>query len=290
MVKKKELLKPTNDYVFCRIFGYKGNEDITKDLLESITNEKYNSIIIENQIRTAKSFNNDKVGILDIRAENNEYIFNIEMQVARYEDMPDRMLWYWAKLYSSDVKHAEKYSEARKVISILIADFNLDVLKDIKRYHSSWHIREDELSTIILTKKFEMHIIELKKLEVNIKQQGNKKLEQWLRFIRNPERGKESCMYEEIEKARKVLEDISQDEEERKLAEQREVWKIDQNSQLYSATKKGREEGIKEGREEGISKNKKETAKRMLEKNYDIDTIVEITQLSKEDIEKLKDE
>lgn len=290
MVKKKELLKPTNDYVFCRIFGYKGNEDITKDLLESITNEKYNSIIIENQIRTAKSFNNDKVGILDIRAENNEYIFNIEMQVARYEDMPDRMLWYWAKLYSSDVKHAEKYSEARKVISILIADFNLDVLKDIKRYHSSWHIREDELSTIILTKKFEMHIIELKKLEVNIKQQCNKKLEQWLGFIRNPERGKESCMYEEIEKARKVLEDISQDEEERKLAEQREVWKIDQNSQLYSATKKGREEGIKEGREEGISKNKKETAKRMLEKNYDIDTIVEITQLSKEDIEKLKDE
>lgn len=286
MVKKKELLKPTNDYVFCRIFGYKGNEDITKDLLESITNEKYNSIIIENQIRTAKSINNDKVGILDIRAENNEYIFNIEMQVARYEDMPDRMLWYWAKLYSSDVKHAEKYSEARKVISILIADFNLDVLKDIKRYHSSWHIREDELSTIILTKKFEMHIIELKKLEVNIKQQGNKKLEQWLGFIRNPEHGKESCMYEEIEKARKVLEDISQDEEERKLAEQREVWKIDQNSQLYSAAKRGREEG----REEGRSESKKEIAKRMLEKNYDIDTIVEITQLSKEDIEKLKDE
>ena len=278
MVKKKELLKPTNDYVFCRIFGYKGNEDITKDLLESITNEKYNSIKIENQIRTTKNFNNDKIGILDIRAENNEYIFNIEMQVAKYENMPDRMLWYWAKLYSSDIKHAEKYSGARKVVSILIADFNIDVLKDIKRYHSSWHIREDELSTIILTKKFEMHIIELKKLEVNIKQQGNKKLEQWLRFIRNPEHREESCMYEEIEKARKVLEDISQDEEERKLAEQREVWKIDQNSQLYSATQKGREEA------------KKETAKRMLEKNYDIDTIVDITQLSKEDIEKLKEE
>ena len=31
-----KLLKPTNDYVFKRIFGYVGNEDITKALLMSI--------------------------------------------------------------------------------------------------------------------------------------------------------------------------------------------------------------------------------------------------------------
>lgn len=280
MVEKKELLKPTNDYVFCRIFGYKGNEDITKDLLETITDEKYDSIEIENQIRTAKNFNSDKAGILDIRAVNNNYIFNIEMQVAKYEDMPDRMLWYWAKLYSSDIKKKQKYSEARRVISILIADFNLEVLRDIKRYHSSWHIREDELSTIILTKKFEMHIIELKKLEVNVKQQGNKKLEQWLGFIKNPGHREESCMYEEIEKARKVLEDISQDEEERKLAEQREVWEIDYNSQLYSAAKNGREEG----KHEACRNN----AKKMLEEGFDIDTIIRITDLSRDEIEELK--
>ncbi len=38
---KQTLLNPTNDYVFGRIFGYKGNKKITKGLLESITNEKY---------------------------------------------------------------------------------------------------------------------------------------------------------------------------------------------------------------------------------------------------------
>lgn len=30
MVKDKAML-PTNDYVFKRLFGYKGNEEITKD-------------------------------------------------------------------------------------------------------------------------------------------------------------------------------------------------------------------------------------------------------------------
>ena len=33
--------------------------------------------------------------------------------------------------------------------------------------YTSWHIREDEFSEIILTEKLELHIIELKKLEVN---------------------------------------------------------------------------------------------------------------------------
>ena len=127
-----------------------------------------------------------------------------------------------------------------------------------------------------MTTKFELHIIELKKLEVNIKQQGNEKLEQWLGFIKNLELGKEASMYEEIEKARKVLEEISQDEEERKLAEQREIWRIDYNSDMYSAELRGEYEG------------RKATAKRMLEKGFSIETIEEITKLTKEEIERIK--
>lgn len=83
-------------------------------------------------------------------------------------------------------------------------------------------------------------------------------------------------MYEEIEKARKVLEEISQDEEERKLAEQREIWRIDYNSDMYSAELRGEYEG------------RKATAKRMLEKGFSIETIEEITKLTKEEIERIK--
>ena len=37
MENKKELLKVTNDYVFRRIFGQKGNEDITRGFLKAVT-------------------------------------------------------------------------------------------------------------------------------------------------------------------------------------------------------------------------------------------------------------
>ena len=43
-------------------------------------------------------------------------------------------------------------------------------------------------------------------------------------------------------------------------------------------------DGIKEGIKEGVIK----TAKAMLEKNIPIETIMEITELTKEEIEKLK--
>lgn len=36
LIVKKKLLSPQNDYVFKRIFGFVGNEEITKGLLNSI--------------------------------------------------------------------------------------------------------------------------------------------------------------------------------------------------------------------------------------------------------------
>lgn len=48
------------------------------------------------------------------------------------------------------------------------------------------------------------------------------------------------------------------------------------------------EEGLEKGKKEGLEKGKKETAKKMLEKGFDIDLIVEITGLSRIEIEKLK--
>ena len=48
-----------------------------------------------------------------------------------------------------------------------------------------------------------------------------------------------------------------------------------------------RKAGLKEGLEEGINQNKIETAKKMKEENIPLDTIVKITSLAKEEIEKL---
>ena len=103
----------------------------------------------------------------------------------------------------------------------------------------------------------------------------------------------------EIKKAKKVLEEISQDGKERYLAELREKYIMDQKAiedagydkGLNAGYDKGLNEGIEKGKKEGISQGQKkktlEIAKKMKEQGIDIETIKDITDLTIEEITKL---
>ena len=82
-----------------------------------------------------------------------------------------------------------------------------------------------------------------------------------------------------VKKAEKELEYLSGDEETRRLAELREKAIRDELAAIAQA--------IDEGRNEGISYEKIKFAKKMLEKKMDIALIMEMTGLTKEEIEKL---
>ena len=59
------------------------------------------------------------------------------------------------------------------------------------------------------------------------------------------------------------------------------------NTQLYRATQEGINIGISQGINQGLQKRNIEIAKSMLKKNMDIEDIIDITGLSKEEIKKL---
>ena len=98
-----------------------------------------------------------------------------------------------------------------------------------------------------------------------------------------------------VKKAEKELEYLSGDEETRRLAELREKAIRDELAAIAQARDEGKSEGfslgISKGRSEGIiegeSQNTIKIAKKMLEKQIDIALIMEITGLTKEEIEKL---
>ena len=98
----------------------------------------------------------------------------------------------------------------------------------------------------------------------------------------------------EIVKAKKVLEEISQDEHERYLAELREKYILDQNN--IEATgydkglKQGKKEGIKKGREEGKEESKKEIAKEMIKEKMPLEVISKITKIPKKELQEIKKE
>lgn len=101
MENKKELLKVTNDYVFKRIFGQKGNEDITRGFLIAVTKVEYNNIDLEDTPILERDLIENKMGILDVKVvANKENNIDIEMQVTKSEYIAERILWYWSKLYA----------------------------------------------------------------------------------------------------------------------------------------------------------------------------------------------
>ena len=104
---------------------------------------------------------------------------------------------------------------------------------------------------------------------------------------------------EEIKKAKEQLDKISQDENERRLAELREKAVRDEmairDSGIKEGYKKGLEDGEKKGEEKGFIEGKKNGAleekisidKNMLKANIDKKNISEITGLNIDEIENM---
>lgn len=277
--------------MFKRIFGHIGNEDITASLISSIVDKKITNVKLDNSTILEKDLFDDKVGILDIRAKiDNKINCNIEMQVVDKNNIEKRMLFYWSKMYSSNIKAGKDYSTLEKTIVILISDYELESLKKIPKYQTKWQIREEKYHQIILTDVMELYIIELPKF-MKYKENSKERMNSWLKFIENPEVVKMD-EHVEINKAKKELEKISNNAHERYLAELREKYILDQKATESAGYVKGKKDGKKEGLTEGLTKGKAEAtnlvAKKLLEQGIAIEIISQATGLKKEEIEKLQ--
>lgn len=106
------------------------------------------------------TYKGDKRSILDIRARTDTGTFlNIEIQVSGQQFIDRRMLYYWSKIYGSQLAQGEHYTMLNKTIGISILDYELKANQSIK-YHTTYGLKEIE-KDFLLTDVMELHIIEL---------------------------------------------------------------------------------------------------------------------------------
>lgn len=291
--KEVDMLPLSNDYVFKRIFGKGGNEKILKSLLEAILKISIQKIEIKNP-EIPKETINEKLSILDIRAEINEdTVVDIEMQVGNSVAIDRRLVVYNAKLIAGDIKVSEKYQNAKDTIVICIINDNvvkrnaylsLAMLKyeetDEIRYVDMGYKKEEKY----LTDMVKYYIIELPKFKKK-KPKVADLLEKWLYVIGGDKKMMEECKKEneEIKEAVEQLTQMSADEYERELYEIRERSRLTYNTEMYEARRKGLEEGIEEGKKQ----DRKEIAKKMKEEGIDVELIKKITGLTEKEINSL---
>ena len=288
--KETKTLSPKLDVVFQALFGEIGNERITKGFLETILKRKIESIDLSKNPILRREFKDDKLGVLDILAElDGKEKCNIEMQLIDQSNIIERILYYWSRLYTRQIKIGEDYSLLKKTIVILITDFEVKNLKEMD-YHSVWKIMDNKTGGKILTDKLEIDIIELPKIKGREKEKD--KLLDWLYFLENPksERVTEKMgENKEIKEATEKLDSLSEDERMQRIADLRLKAIMDEKA-IYA---KGLEDGERKREEElqekiaEMEERIEPIAKKMLELKISKETIAKATGLTMQEIENI---
>ena len=277
-----------NDIMFKAFFSKKENEKFLKSFLSAILGEEVKIKRVIHDARLEQLTQEQKYGILDLEVEleNGEYV-NIEMQLKNNNNMEERTTFYASKKITEQMVKGKQYKDLNKVIIISILDYNLINLPEYitKTVRVADKHREYEINN-----KVEFYYIELKKFREE-NPDMKEPINQWLAFI-DMEKGEwlEMAKKEnkEIEEAVEEYDTLTGDELVKRLAEIRLISELEEQSALENAKNEGKEEGKKEGMEQGIRQGKKqnkiETAKKLLKLKIPMEQIIEITELTKEEI------
>ena len=300
----KKLLDPKVDYIFKNLFGTESNSSLLIFLLNSILDsndkaEEIHEIHIDNT-ELGKKFKHEKISRLDIVATTCSGMkINIEIQLNNEYNMVSRTVFYWSKLYTSQLSSSDNYKKLKKTISINILDFNY--LED-ENYHTYYHLKEGK-SNRTLTEILEVHFIELRKLDINkyktindVEIKGSSdKLLPWALFLKEPESEVVQMLEQrmkELKKAAEELDKMSHDKKNIQEYEYRQKLIHDEISNLVGAKEKGLEQGLELGLEQGKKEGKEEERLKIIVKligiSLDIKAIALITGLSEEEILEIK--
>ena len=141
--KKKVTVLPYSDIFVRYLRGDEKNTDLLLSFINAV-NTDYNlpvikTVLIRNPYNL-REVRIDKETILDVKAtDESGEVYNIEIQSSGNETFKYRALYYWAKLYSSQIETGEKYYELKPTISINLLNFNLI---DSEKVHSCFSLFE----------------------------------------------------------------------------------------------------------------------------------------------------
>jgi len=297
-----KFLDPKNDVAFKKIFGSEKNKGILihfiNDIMgfsggDQIQNVTFLSPVQDPEIAYKKQ------SIVDVlcSAENGTKII-VEMQVSPSKGFEKRAQYYAAKAYSRQLAQGQAengiYANLKEVIFIAISDYNIFPQKS---EYLSHHVILDKITYEHDLKDFSFSFIELPKFQIDKIENLKTIIEKWCYFFKYAAKTSEADLKRiigsdlVIEHAYEALNQFNWNETEL-IAYEQEIKRIMDNKAADDYIRDKRQEIENKAREEGKARGEErkaiEMAKKMLIKGKDIAGIVEFTDLTKEQIEKLK--
>ena len=246
MNEKKEYVKATSDIFIKYMFGMetKQSNHLVLSFINSVLGDSgYPTItkVIQKNPYNYKEFIDDKESILDIKIEDeNHKLYNVEMQSTGTTHFRNRALYYWSKLYASQIKESVDYETLLPTIGINILDFTL--FPELPEYHNFFVITEGKKREYVLTDHLIIHFLEIPK----IKGRGiSSKITNWLLYLKSEGQDKDMLKIllesdEDLKSAHEVYKAFNEDEMLREHALAREKTKRDNRHLLTMAREDGR--------------------------------------------------
>ncbi|KYZ64236.1 Rpn family recombination-promoting nuclease/putative transposase [Bacillus sp. GZT] len=310
----QQLVNLRIDFAFKQLFGTNGSEDILIAFLNAMLQESLESPIASLQLEDPhlhREHANDKLSILDISATlGTGTKVNVEIQLNNNHDMMKRSLYYWGKLYTSQLQKGMPYSALRKTITINLLNFIMFL--DHKEFHTKgtlWNAQQQKL----LSDDIEIHIVEIPKLTEQWHEEKvnpwKDPFARWILLLSANEDEHLTKLLEDIamnqdpilQKAINKWERMSQDSSFRQAYDAREKVLMDEAAKFAHAEtegikrgmeqgmeqgmKKGLEQGIEQGRKEGVQQGKIQMIKSMYDLGIPLETIAKASKLSVPEVE-----
>ena len=237
---------PLNDVLFKFIFGKEERKQITIDFLNAVLNPSLGHMIQDLQFSNTEmspEHDHDKLTRLDVACvlDSGEQV-DVEVQVANEKNMARRTLYYWAQMYLMSLPAGKTYRNLKPCITINLVNFTFLPQEEPHAVYGVYN----PVNGHQLTKDLSIHFLEIPKYAKQKKKPIAKmsKMERWLAYFANQldRKGKEELAMSEaaIQNAMEAARIFLNNTAERRLYINREMARMDRESQLEDA----REEGV----------------------------------------------
>ena len=236
---------PLNDVLFKFIFGKEERKQITIDFLNAVLNPSLGHMIQDLQFSNTEmspEHDHDKLTRLDVACilDSGEQV-DVEVQVANEKNMSRRTLYYWAQMYLMSLPAGKTYRNLKPCITINLVNFGFLPQEDPHAVYGIYNSDNGHQ----LTKDLAIHFLEIPKYAKQEKKPISEmsKMERWLAYFANQldRKGKEELAMSEaaIQNAMEAARIFLNNTAERRLYINREMARMDRESQLEDAHEEG---------------------------------------------------
>ncbi len=239
-IKSWEELEIRDDFLFAKVMR---DKEICKKILEKLLRIKIKDIKYLEEQKVVDITVDAKSVRLDVYVEDNNRIFNVEMQTTNQKDLSKRSRYYQAMIDLNTIEKGESYHKLKESYVIFICTFD-PFGKRRSEYKFENYCEQD--------RKLKLKD-GAKKIFFNTKAYEKEKdidVREFLKYVNGEE--SQNVFVQEIE------EKVERVKENREWRREYMTLQMREQEIREESWRKGREEGLQRGREEGLEKGREE--------------------------------